>query len=251
MEKFSTFVPRNYAKSKRRNLREKMGEMLRKISAKDFAQGENITVDALRARWNALRANGSEDFRLPFDRNAELSAAQISALAKARRAASPIAPTPKPAPPAPKPVEVPRPAPRRAWTVRQYILLLLLLAPTSASVGNMYRITAHIAGNSTDAGLLTSVLACSAIGFVIAGIRSMWAISLAVLLIAFESFCNLTRIYGGLMGVGQTGNPTRFLGLVTDIFGSGTHQTAIALGAFTAFFIAAVQYAAIFELNKK
>lgn len=137
------------------------------------------------------------------------------------------------------------------WDSRRLLLLALLIAPTAASVGNMYHITAALTGNHADAVLLTVVLATSAIGFVVAGIRSWWSIALAVLLILFESFCNLTRIYGGLMGVGTTWNPTRFLGLVTDIFNSGSHGTAVALGAFTAFFIAAVQYAAVFELNRK
>lgn len=139
----------------------------------------------------------------------------------------------------------------KKWGWRQVLLLALLIAPTAASVGNMHHITAALTGSEFDSWLLTVVLATSAIGFVIAGIRSRWSIALAVLLILFESFCNLTRIYGGLMGVGSTWNPTRFLGLVTDIFNTGSHGTAIALGSFTAFFIAAVQYAAVFELNKK
>lgn len=139
--------------------------------------------------------------------------------------------------------------PKIAW--RECVIVGLLIAPTAASVRNMYEVTYHLSGHTFDAILLTVVLSVSALGFVAAGVRSWWAVSLAVVLILFESFCNLARIYGGLMGTGTTGNPTRFLGLVTDIFGSGSHWTAIVLAGITALFIAAVQYAAIFELNKK
>jgi hypothetical protein len=140
---------------------------------------------------------------------------------------------------------------RREWGWRQWVILFLLIAPTLASLRNMYNVTYLLSESSIDAALLTVVLSISALGFVVASGRTWYTLCLAGLLILFESFCNLTRIYGGLMGVGANWNPTRFLGLVTDIFGSGSHQTAIFLAAFTAFFIAAVQYAAVFELNKK
>jgi hypothetical protein len=58
----------------------------------------------------------------------------------------------------------------------------------------------------------------------------------------------MTRIHAGLYT--ENGNCTRFLGQFTDTFNSGTHESAFFLSAFTAFFIAAVQYAAVFELNK-
>ena len=140
---------------------------------------------------------------------------------------------------------------KTTWGWQEYILCALLIAPTVASVRNMYNVTYNLSEHATDAALLTVVLSVSALGFVVAGVRRWYGIALAVLLIAFESFCNLTRVYGGLMGVGKSGNPTRFLGLVTDIFGSGSHYTAIVLGAAVALFLACVQYAAVFELNRK
>lgn len=126
----------------------------------------------------------------------------------------------------------------------------LLVAPTVASVHNMFVVTRDLSGNWFDAVALTVVLSVSALGFVWYGARTWYTIALALLLIGYEAFCNLTRIYGGLMGVGGTWNPTRFMGLVTDIFGSGTHYTAIVLGGITALFLAAVQYAAVIEINK-
>lgn len=143
------------------------------------------------------------------------------------------------------------PPARQGWTWRDALLIGLMIAPTAASVENMYSVTFSLSTSAHSAIFLTAVLSVSAIGFVVAGVRNWYTVGLAALLIAYESFCNLTRIYGGLMGIGtHTGNPTRFVGLVTDIFGTGTHWTAIFLGGFTAFFIAAVQYAAVFELNK-
>lgn len=135
---------------------------------------------------------------------------------------------------------------------QRYILIGLLIAPTVASVENMYHVTRSLAGTAHSAVLLTIVLSISALGFVVASKRSTLVMALALLLIGFESFCNLTRVYGGLLNVGTPnyGLPVRFLGLVTDIFGTGTHQTAVFLAAFTAFFIAAVQYAAVYELKK-
>lgn len=135
---------------------------------------------------------------------------------------------------------------------QRYILIGLLIAPTVASVENMYHVTRSLAGTAHSAILLTVVLSISALGFVVASRRSVLVMALALLLIGFESFCNLTRVYGGLLNVGTPnyGLPVQFLGLVMDIFGTGTHQTAVFLAAFTAFFIAAVQYAAVYELKK-
>ena len=152
--------------------------------------------------------------------------------------------------PAPAPEATPTPG-RAKFGWRGWLLVALMIAPTAASVENMYSVTFSLSASAHSAVFLTAVLSVSALGFVIAGVRNWYTVGLAALLIAYESFCNLTRIYGGLMGNGHTGNPTRFLGTVTDIFGTGTHGTAIFLGAFTAFFIATVQYAAVFELNKK
>lgn len=143
------------------------------------------------------------------------------------------------------------PPARQGWAMREWILLLLIAAPTAASVRNMYSVTWQLSEYGIDATLLTAVLSISPLGFVLAGVRRWWAVWLTVLLIMFESFCNMTRVYGGLMGVWKNGNPTRFLGLVTDIFNSGSHATAIILGAWGALFLAAVQYAALFELNRK
>lgn len=237
-----------------------MGEIMTKITISEWCEKSGVSPDAVRMAFPKI---GLTDFA----KSRVLSPAEVSRLEayEFRKKSGEVRP---------KKIVVVRskkedkpgggeaagplsgPAPARAqkegpngW--QKILLCLLLVAPTAASVNNMLHITEALAGNYLDAVLLTVVLSVSALGLVLAGVRSGWTLMLAVVLIAFESFCNLTRIYGGLMGVGTTGNPTRFLGLVTDIFNTGSHGTAIAVGAFTAFFIAAVQYAAVFQLNRK
>jgi hypothetical protein len=133
---------------------------------------------------------------------------------------------------------------------RRAALTALLLAPTAASVTNMLHVTGEITGEPITAALYTVVLSITALGFTLSGIRSWVTVALAVILIGYESFCNLTRLYFGLMG-GVTGNPTRFLGTVTSIFESGSHGTAIVIAAFSAAMLAAVQYTSILELQKR
>ena len=134
-------------------------------------------------------------------------------------------------------------------SVRIAVLVGLLLVPTAASVSNMFAVSESITGEPVTALLYTIVLSCSALGFTIVGSRSWITFTLSIALIAYESFCNLTRLYFGLMG-GVKGNPTRFLGTVTNLFDSGSHGTALAIAGFSALMLAAVQYASIFELQK-
>ena len=174
-------------------------------------------------------------------------------------------PQPKPQPaPEPEWVEIvvdkptPEPEPEEdQWTqeqerpfYRRALLVCLLIAPTAASVTNMLHVTGEITGEPITAALYTVVLSITALGFTLSGIRSWVTVALAVVLIGYESFCNLTRLYFGLMG-GVTGNPTRFIGTVTRIFESGSHGTAIVIAAFSAAMLAAVQYTAILELQKR
>jgi len=142
---------------------------------------------------------------------------------------------------------------KTAATTRNYrgvALVALLIAPTLASVQNAYYVSTQIMGDVFGATCMTVVLSLTALGLVFSGARSWITLSLAVLLIGFESFCNLTRIYSGLMIGGKFGT-SEFLGRVCDIFNSGSHYTAVCLGGLTALLLAAVQYVTIFELNKK
>jgi len=138
-------------------------------------------------------------------------------------------------------------------TVRNYrgvALVALLIAPTLASVQNAYHVSTQIMGDVFGATCMTVVLSLTALGLVFSGARSWTTMLLAIILIGYESFCNLTRIYSGLMIGGKFGT-SEFLGRVCDIFNSGSHYTAVCLGGLTALLLAAVQYVTIFELNKK
>jgi len=143
--------------------------------------------------------------------------------------------------------------PEAAATNRNYrsvALVALLIAPTLASVQNAYHVSTQIMGDIFGATCLTVVLSLTALGLVFSGARSWTTMLLAIILIGYESFCNLTRIYSGLMIGGKFGT-SEFLGRVCDIFNSGSHYTAICLGGLTALLLAAVQYVSLFELNKQ
>lgn len=130
---------------------------------------------------------------------------------------------------------------------RQIALISLMIAPTLASVSNMYHVTNELT-DALGAVCLTVLLSTSAVGFTLSGAKHRLAIAVTVATVLYEAFCNLVRIYGGLMQ-GQNGNPTKFLGLVTDILPTGSHASAVILGVITAGLISGVQYAAIFEMQ--
>lgn len=187
-----------------------------------------------------------------FSKDSELTSAHLAALQTDKRGAKIVQPAKAQTPQISKPKAHATSEPVRR-TMPQYrtaILGILLVAPTAASVSNMYHVSHQITQEAFTAWLYTVVLSASALGFTIAGVRSWITYFLSAVLIGFETFCNLSRLYYGLMG-GVEGNPTRFLGTVTEIFSSGSHGTALAIAAFSALMLAAVQYAAIFELNKK
>lgn len=127
-------------------------------------------------------------------------------------------------------------------------LYFLLTASTAASVYNLLQVTLELA-DLFSAVTLTVVLSAAAVVFVSVGIQSALTRFVVVLLIGYEAMCNTVRIYGGLTHWGE-GTPNVFLRTVTDVFGSGTFETATFLGAFTALLIAGVQYASVFEINK-
>lgn len=133
---------------------------------------------------------------------------------------------------------------------RKFILYTLMLIPAAASVQNMHGVTLDITGHWIAAVLLTGLFSGAPFLFVLAGVKNAPTGALVVCMVVYEGFCNLTRIYGGLTGFGKTGFPTRFLGLVTDVFGTGTHQTAVFLALIMAILAASTFYAAYFELNK-
>lgn len=157
-------------------------------------------------------------------------------------------------PPAPVAKVLPVAAPQKQSkqnNIRAFLLYALMAIPAVASIQNMHRVTFDIAGHEFTALLLTGLFSASPFLFVLAGMRNRATVALVGILIAYECFCNFTRIYGGLTGFGHDGFPTRFLGLATDIFNSGTRGTALLLAGIMSAMAAAVFYVAFSELNKK
>lgn len=143
------------------------------------------------------------------------------------------------------------PKEKEQTSIRTFLLYALMAIPAVASIQNMHRVTFDIAGHEFTALLLTGLFSASPFLFVLAGMRNRATVALVGILIAYECFCNFTRIYGGLTGFGHDGFPTRFLGLATDIFNSGTRYTALTLAGIMSAMAAAVFYVAFSELNKK
>lgn len=248
-----------------------MGEHLQTMTPKEIAERLGVGTDAVRMKYKRMFPER------PFDANETLpSEIFVRLLSDGRKKAQPkkgnktrnVAEPKKKVEPQPTPepewVEVvtdkpaPEPEPEEeTWTqeqerpfYRRAILIALLIAPTAASVSNMYSVTGEITGEPITAALYTVILSVSALGFTLSGVRSWVTVLLSVILIAYESFCNLTRLYHGLMG-GVKGNPTRFLGTVTELFDSGSYGTAVIIAGFSALMLAAVQYTAIFEIQKR
>lgn len=136
---------------------------------------------------------------------------------------------------------------KKEWLSRDQILIFTVAAPTIASVHNMYRVSDTIMGNTVDALALTVVLSCTGLAMVYTGIRNWPGVLLTSLVILYESFANTVRIYQGMF---INGNPSRFLGSVCDIFGSGSHYTAILLGVIVSAIIALTQYIVFFQLKR-
>lgn len=222
-----------------------MGAIMEHITLAELAEQSGGNYDTLyrKARRTFPAETWSKDSALSPEHIAALSGKKT----KSSRREKPAATT-RPAPPVSLAEMV---TPKSAYVSprRQYGLVALMLTATAASVQNMYRVTAELSEANMSAILLTVVLSASALVFVASGVRRWWTGALAGLLIAYESMCNMTRIHAGLYD--QHGNATRFLSQFCDTFNTGTHASAFSLALFTSFFIAAVQYAAIFELNRK
>jgi hypothetical protein len=131
----------------------------------------------------------------------------------------------------------------------------IMLACTLATVQNMATVTGNVFnGDMWASWTLTALL--SAVPFVVSLQKSVStpAKALVAALVVVEMFCNMTRIYAGLTNFdtpGYMGYPTRFLGMVTDMLGSGTYPTARVLGASIALIVAGIFAVSFHAINKK
>lgn len=211
----------------------------------------------------AWRSAGNDNYAKDREATPEEVARITSYYAKGKGRAPKERPAPQPSPatpPQPSPATPPAAAKTPAVAKRTAVpasvrrrvgLWLLIAAPAVASFDNMAHIAAGIASGVGVYSLTTTVVfACSAAIFLLSGIRTPQAKAIVALLVAYEGLCNAVKVYGGLTGFGASGCPTRFLGLITDMFGTGTYPTALFVSGFVAALLCAVQYSAIFELQK-
>lgn len=133
-------------------------------------------------------------------------------------------------------------------------MYLVMAATMVVSWQNMYAVTGELFAENRVASLtLTGLLCLSPFVFALCGMVSGQIKVLIVALGIFEAFCNIARIYGGLTNFDNPkamGWPTRFLGLVSDIFGTGTYGTALALSFLLSGLIFWLFYTALFGLKK-
>ena len=130
-------------------------------------------------------------------------------------------------------------------------LWFLMLAPVFGSFQNVNTVTGNLLDTKTAS--LTFTVLFSLAPFVIAwvGVGALVRYFVVPVLMLFEGFCNLTRIYAGLVNFDQNAFPNRFLQLVCDIFNSGTKGTALAISAIMAALSLVIFFAGYIGLNKK
>ena len=160
----------------------------------------------------------------------------------------------------------------KGWSVsrRTVGLGIILLATMLVSWQNMYAVTGELFQENEKASLtLTGILCFSPFIFSMFGMAQGHIKVLVICLGIFEGLCNVARNFGGLTGFSSihkilytaqdgtahtvatgTGCPTRFLGLVCDLFNSGTVYTAKALAVLLSGLIFWLFYTALFGLKK-
>ncbi len=216
------------------------------MTAKHIAENEGRGIDAIRKRWNASFPG------ISFSADAELSPEMITALSKEKAVSAEKSERGEKIV---KPLLTPvggkdRPPVKLKAAPTPWILYGLMAAPAVASIQNMHSVTGDLTGLYSGI-MLTAIFSLAPFAFIVVGLRGWFVKSLTLLMIAYECFCNVMRIYGGLTRFGIDGYPTRFLGLVTDFCNSGTYATARFLSVFMALIAAGVFYAAYLSLNKK
>jgi len=249
----------------------------------ELCGNDPLKIEAMRKRW-------SRNIGTSFDRSRVPTQAEMSALypeTKGRTKAPPKENKPvvlaesKMEPETPQPDILPQPQPepqpetekpkditpdvkaeikpetetqsettRKRTTGQTGILYVCMLVPAIASVQNMWAVTSDISGHISMSVLLTSLFSAFPFAMTLAGVSTKAGRALVGVMIVYEAFCNFMRIYGGLTGFGKDGYPTRFLGIVTEVFNTGTYPTAIVLAFIMAALCAGVFYVSFNELKK-
>lgn len=194
-------------------------------------------------------------------RSAAITGAAVVMLGEIAEAKNPtpeILPAPLPSElpeqtPAPPPASVKVETKRNSFQI--LCLFIAFLIPTVASISNVYRIAHMMSDNPFTAKMITVVLSATALLFVAANLRNWFSVLVVLGLICFEAFCNLAATYRALIGTAMygdhlSGKVSDFLDTVTSVTNSSFQGTAVFLGAAVGIALAAVQFAAFFEIKK-
>lgn len=135
------------------------------------------------------------------------------------------------------------------YNAKRIAAFALLFVTVLIPVRNVYGVCSDLSG-AADAVLFTAVLTAIAPAFVWFSVRTWWSNALIAALIGFEVFANTARIYSGLIFSGKYQYPTEFLGNVTAMLGTRSHETALLLALLFAGLAAGAQYSLIKYLKK-
>ena len=232
----------------------------------DICQAADVKPDTVSKAWRRAYTAGavSRPFSMslvPTDLEVETVPALAKAMGKTAQPAKRVATLPAKAATVAQPPAVAATQPIEATPAQpvappaEWPMWAIMGATTVATVQNMATVTGNLFnGDMWASWTLTALL--SAVPFVVSLQKTVnaYAKALVAALVVAEIFCNMTRIYAGLTNFdtpGYMGYPTRFLGMVTDMLGSGTYPTARVLAGAIALIIAGIFAVSFHEINKK
>jgi hypothetical protein len=240
-----------------------MGAMANELTQSEYAESIGVTWGNAKVRLTRAEMSASKHEPLTpetqkaisggFKKSANKTGNTVTKQPATKKPVSvaPVTVTPETVTATPKQTKKQEQETPKAETNRTHgvILFLLVAIPTVASGNNVFRICMAIMGEPLGGTTLAVVICGAAISLTYIGVKTAFSRWLIGFVLAFETLANVTVIYDGLMG--GLKNPTRFLGVVTDIFGTGTHGTAIFLGVFAAALLVGLQFASLFEIQKR
>lgn len=128
--------------------------------------------------------------------------------------------------------------------------------PTLASAFNTYNVSHQVSNNGWVALFVMGMVMLTPVLF-IAARMDYTGVAVAFIVVLFEGFCNASATYLALMGGmeiildSKRGQCSEFLQSVVNLTSSDHRPTAILLGLFLAFIIAATQLTAFWGIRKR
>jgi hypothetical protein len=132
------------------------------------------------------------------------------------------------------------------------LLWVCLALSLGCSIPNMYWVMFQLKASMAQAYIVTGAFTIAPILLIAYGVRGWYRAVPYVVLLA-EAMCNAAGFYGGMTGLGHSLylEPTKFLHMITSMFNTGNHGTALAVSVFFAICIAALAVAPAAQLSKR